>query len=351
MPSIRFPENPEGKKIALQMIGGIGDSLIVAGASNVCPVTIVVRDAFVPVLNELENVTAVSPSQFRKIEGEYDVICNMMGTFVVVRTLRDQEYYSLVSDRIGHEIGPPQFKKSIFSSTVPKTAYLHATASDRNRNWDRDYWATVAVSLREAGCKVYWLGVDHDFGFSDDGIEKLSDKSGDLLWQVQQLATADLFLGIDSGFIHLAGILGLRGYGLFFNSRSSNVIGKYQTLEGIDEFCGGEPPRTIGVPCEASKRNAKTLTPDRLLSKLGIKQVNVKASDFEKNKPEIGIINYSEEIAGYLEGYTCVPEKRLVTLYPGEDGEILISTPNGENIFRAPLIHLQRAIRELLWKR
>jgi hypothetical protein len=344
-PSIRFPADPKGKRIALQMIGGIGDSIIVAGASNVCPVTLVVRDAFVPVLNELRNVTAVSPSQFKGTEHEYDSVCNLLGTFTVVRTLRDENYYGLVAQRLGIDVKPPKAKFQ--TNPQPKTAFLHASASDKNRNWVDNYWATVAVSLNEAGYDVKWLGVAHDFGFSDGRIKKLSDYSSDLLWQFRELATGSLFIGVDSGFLHLAGVLGVKGCGLFFNSRARNVILHYASLQGIEEFRGDQPSRLIGVPCDVSKANAAALLPHRILDPLGVPVVNAVASDFRKNKPEIGIINYSEEIADFLDGFTCVAEERPITLYPGKDGSILIKTPTRENVFRAPLVHLPRAIREI----
>lgn len=344
-PSQFFPEDYLGKKIALQIIGGLGDSLVVAGASNTCPITLVCRDAFVPLLSELENVTAISPSQFKAIQFDFDAVCNLMGTFTAVRSLRDECYYKLVSERLRIPVTPPKFRFP--AKPEGNSAFLHATASDRNRHWEEDYWVKVAYSLRDAGYDVNWLGVDHDFGFEDIGIHKLSNESQDLLWQARKLSAARLFVGIDSGFLHLAGTLSIAGIGLFFNSRSSNVLGLYANLEGIDEFGHGGPTGTIGIPCEISRKNSKALTPEKVLSKLGVPLSQNVPPEIRKNKLEIGIINYSDEIASYLEGYDCFPSEKPITLYPGKDGSILIKTPTQENVFRAPLIHLKRAIREL----
>lgn len=345
-PSPFFPEEHKGKRIALQMIGGLGDSLIVAGAANVCPITLVCRDAFVPLLNRLKNVTAIPSSEFKAIQFDFDAVCNLMGTFVAVRSLRDECYYQLVSERLRIPVSPPEF--DFEAKTEPKTAFLHASASDRNRNWQEDYWIKIAYSLRDSGYQVNWLGVDHDFGFEDIGIRKLSNESNDLLWQATELAHAGLFVGIDSGFLHVAGALKVPGIGLFFNSRSRNVLGLYANLEGVEEFGNGGPTGTIGIPCEISRANSKSLTPERVLSKLGIPLSQNIPTEIRKTKLEIGIINYSDEIAAHLEGYECFSSEKPITLYPGKDGSILIKTPTQENVFRAPLIHLKRAIRELV---
>jgi hypothetical protein len=80
---------------------------------------------------------------------------------------------------------------------------------------------------------------------------------------------------------------------------------------------------------------------------------NTKTYNFPVNLPvdshiEIGIIGNRGKIQDYLPNVQLVDGQRHVTLYPKENGQIVIKTPTTEKTFIASLEHLHRAINEVL---
>jgi hypothetical protein len=92
---------------------------------------------------------------------------------------------------------------------------------------------------------VLWLGTKDEFGFNDEGLAKASDVDEDLVIQTQMLAGATYFVGCDSGFAHLAGLLGIEGLVLFGNSAPEHVIAQYPSLQGVSCFAAGGPSRSL----------------------------------------------------------------------------------------------------------
>jgi hypothetical protein len=68
-----------------------------------------------------------------------------------------------------------------------------------------------------------------------------------LVGQAKLLATASYFVGCDSGFAHIAGMLEIDGLVLFGNTVPADVIGEYPTLRGVDCFerLGLQPSRSL----------------------------------------------------------------------------------------------------------
>lgn len=252
-------------KILGIMKGGIGDCLMIANlASTCCDFTIAVEDYQIPLLSHIQGCKAISIKETKnpRISQEYDEVINFAYFLSSGHTLREGDYYKLVEDRLG--IKSPTLAGFDIPREESGGIYIHPQASNPNRDWLRERWQEVIPELARYHT-VYLLGRQAEFKIRGDNIVDLSKISDDLLWQTERLATASYFIGVDSGFCHIAGILGIPGNVLFFNTKSEDVIHRYPTLEGIDSFNGLEPSRSTKIPCETSEKFKKELLPETLI--------------------------------------------------------------------------------------
>jgi hypothetical protein len=170
------------------------------------------------------------------------VVGNFDGCFATNHNLLDVDYYEAAALKINHKVGTLKFN---LDEVQPSYDYvIHPSASNPNRNWGSKNWIDLAWSLASAGKSVAFLGTEKETGFSYSkmGICKLSDMSSDLLWQAQVLRSSLHFIGNDSGFAHLAGLLGVEGRVLFFNTHPKNVIKHYPSLSAYCGFSDSEEP-------------------------------------------------------------------------------------------------------------
>jgi len=271
-----LPEDWTGKRILLRMTGGIGDELIAfGGAVSVlkqrdCFVGAAAKRNHLELLVGIEGIDAVHTQQDANsvdVLRHYDIVLNFNGIFVERHSLRKESYYELVSRKLGYPATAGRFKgntREFFSKT---TIALHTTASNPNRRWEDNRWLELAYTLAENGMEVLFLGDKDDYGFTDKaaGIFKCSDLTSDLLTQAGMLAACKYFCGVDSGFCHIAGMLGVTGWVLFTNTLPETVIAEYDSLVGLHAFdVVGEPTRSLN-PTDARARAASSaLTVDRV---------------------------------------------------------------------------------------
>lgn len=252
-------------KILGIMKGGVGDCLMIANlAATCCDFTIAVEDYQIPLISKIKGckVISIKATQNHKIVTEYDEVINFAYFLSSGHCLRTGDYYSLVEDRLGLE------SPVLAGFNIPRTPqggiYVHLQASNPNRDWLRDQWTETLMEISKTDT-VYLLGRRAEFKVKGDNIVDLSLESDNLLWQAERLATANYFIGVDSGFCHIAGILGIPGKVLFFNTKAEDVIARYQSLEGIDSFGGMEPSRSTRIPCLTSERFKKELNSETLI--------------------------------------------------------------------------------------
>jgi len=96
------------------------------------------------------------------------------------------------------------------------------------------------------------LGRKADFIPESGKVVPLWQESENLVFQAEKLALGRYFIGVDSSFCHIAGMLGVPGNVLFFNTKASDVIDRYPSLSGIDCFDGKEPSRSLRPDCKLS---------------------------------------------------------------------------------------------------
>ena len=263
-PAQTLPKDLSGVKVALKMFGGVGDCLIAIGsvapalAERGAIVTAVVAEHHQELLAEVRGVCHVAEVKTYNnpaIRHKQDVLIDFARTFNAPRQLRAENYYKLVSDRVGFRVRPGSFKNfEYWPDPEDKLICVHTSASNRNRQWSDDKWRDLANELVKRGWRVVFLGKRSEFGFNEEGIKNYSDIDTGLLPQMRCLAVANAFVGCDSGFAHVAGILGVPGVVLFGNTSEDHVIAEYPSLKGVDAYDKVEygPTRSLKRGCQRS---------------------------------------------------------------------------------------------------
>lgn len=243
-----IPENPTGTHICLKLVGGLGDCIVaLASAAKtlkdkyVCLVTLAVRDYQVDFFNHFEGVDFVisakklNSSQER---GKYDVLIDLDNVFVSGREFKDAEYYKLVEERLGFNLELAKIKLPQLCKN--KTIALHSGASNPNRAWPAEKWEDLGEELLARGFDLYWLGTREEPYINghlevDQSILATSRKieNKDFYFQTTLLAECSYFIGNDSGFCHVAGILDVPGSVIFSATKPEHVISRYKNLRAI----------------------------------------------------------------------------------------------------------------------
>ena len=265
-----FPVDPNARVLAT-LKGGIGDVLMIAAACSplVKEFVFCVEDHQIPILEHIPGCTPKSFDYFReqRFQRNYDACVNFMFFLSSGTALKSGDYYSLIGKKIGRRDQTLEIQPLDFNRGEKGGIYVHMSASNPNRDWLRDRWERVIPRLAEIDT-VHLLGRSCEFKVEGANINVLSDQSDDLVWQAEELSTAKHFLGVDSGFAHIAGLMrrGLPGHVLFFNTLPDDVIGRYPTLKGLENFGGCCPSRSCKVPCEVSDAYKQALTEDEVVS-------------------------------------------------------------------------------------
>lgn len=293
-PSRFLPADLNGCRVALKMGGGVGDALI--AISSVAKVLsesgAIVTAVALPHQHELLLTTkgvsgCESIQSFNEfgVRSKFDVVIDFAGVFNNAKEFRQGCYYDLVSQRLAtasqqhYAIWPGefQFTRSPTKVSDRQVVAIHPTASNPNRRWDNAKWEELAYELRDQGMVVAWLGTRDEFGFSDKFIIKMSDSSSNLLIQARDLARCHYFIGCDSGFAHIAGLLEVPGLVLFGNTEPEDVIGKYPSLSPVDAFnrlCV-RPSRSLSADCPQSRTLMDAITVEDVITAAGLSEVEV----------------------------------------------------------------------------
>jgi ADP-heptose:LPS heptosyltransferase len=370
-----IPESVVGKCIALKLTGGVGDCVMAIGgtarilAARRAQITAVVMPHMGPLLLAMEGVSGwVSAQRFNalQVQARFDAVFDFVGTFNKTKELREGEYYQLVSDRIGFKVSPGCFDFGRNFKAADRVVALHSGASNPNRRWSNEKWRELAYQLRDRGCKITWLGTRDEFGFNAEDIYKLSDREESLLGQAQWLTQAGYFIGCDSGFLHIAGVLGVPGLGLFGNTAPEHVIGSYPALRGVQCFdrMGLAPTRSLRVDDAASKKLMEGLTVDDVLQATPVSAVECTPQDrieYPSERVRILLLGNDAHTRGlihrFLKQYYCVdlevvednPKYDVImNAEPGCCTVEIRKTQKRATVVTSNLENIRRALRELL---
>lgn len=288
-PARVLPDNLHGKHIALRFSAGVGDVVMAVGGTayllkdSECQTHAFVIDRQIDFIRSMVGVHEVNNFQELskpEIKKGYDCIIEYVSVLNHPRELKDKDYYSLISERVNRKVGPGKFIFDYSPRKVNglKSIFLHAGATNPNRRWADKKWEELAYKLVNRGFRVVWLGSAGDYGFTDvkngihlSKIQRLSKVSPLLDIQAREMAKSCFyFIGNDSGFCHIAGILNIPGLVLFSVTHPRNVICRYQTLLGIENFekLGLEPTRSLQVNDPISRKLMDSITVSQVLEKL-----------------------------------------------------------------------------------
>jgi hypothetical protein len=319
-PQRKLPKDWTASRICLKVTGGVGDALIAIGGSarklaeKPCEVFGAVMEHQRPLIDEVFGVTATLPVTKLNspvVRSNFDVLISFDGVFANGKTIKARDYYSLVGNHIGlQELGPGKFD---FERELPDTpaVALHPGASNPNRRWGDEKWRRLAWELRDRKFQVMWLGTKDEFGFNGNWIRKVSDVDDRLTFQAKVLAHCNYFIGNDSSFAHVAGMLGVPGRVMFGATHPDNVICRYSSLKGIHCFekLGVAPTQSLKVDDPTSLKALEAITVEQVLDSMNISAHECTPVDREESEPMrvpiavIGICHQTDALAQFLAQY------------------------------------------------
>lgn len=310
----RLPKSyPDTLRCFFRISGGMGDVLICSGvASNLrCIVDLAVPPHLVGLVKKIAGIRNVFPLPHYP-HGKYDVVSNFDGIFATFDRLVDADYYKVAANKINAPIGLAKIR---LEKTKRKSFdfVIHPSSSNPNRAWAKEKWFDLAISLAEADYSVAFLGTKKEPGFTKGNIFKLSDVSNDLIWQTRILNNAGHFVGNDSGFAHLAGLLNVQGNVLFFNTKPENVISHYPTLNPICGFLNSsECTGNLNPLDKKSKELQDNISCELVCKELGVPYVKSKVN---RKLPDLSIIGKEDKVSffsDHLEDFNIVPGSEIV---------------------------------------
>jgi hypothetical protein len=260
---------PHHRNICVKMLGGLGDCIMAASIANNllegCRTTLACRPHLVNAMNALGLVQSIALTDLNSVttQQKYDAIIDVSRALMAPeKRLTAEDYYSKIGETAGVVINEiPCLNKK--REEAPKIVYLHPGASNPNRRWPSSHWRVLAKTLASVGFDVLWLGARDEFGYNGRYVHKLSDNYPELAQQISFMQNSPgYFIGNDSGFLHVAGVLGLDGLGIFGNTSPDNVISRYKNLIGITS--GRPATRTLDI---TDTNGIEALLPDAVLGR------------------------------------------------------------------------------------
>lgn len=310
----------------------MGDVLICCGvvSSQNAVVDVAVPKHLVEIVKCIKGIRNVYVVNSQINHSQYQVESNFDGVFATFENLVDADYYQVAANKVGGKV-------SVAKLSLPHTSksfdfVIHASSSNPNRDWGTDNWYALAKSLSKVG-SVAFLGTKKEPGFTDGNIFKLSDITDDLVWQTTVLSNSRHFIGNDSGFCHLAGILGVQGTVLFFNTKPENVIKHYPSIRPVRG--SGEPTGALNPLDRTTDQIRSTITLGAICELFGVSE------EPTKNVPLPGIRIIGENAKFFkdnLWGFSDQTDNSIVL-----DTDLQTITVNGNvHIFRGGPYDLRR---------
>lgn len=340
------------QRVCLKCFGGMGDVLMAIGGTayalseSGAIVTAAVASHHQDLVTRLVGVFDTVPiSRLNTAEGrlQFDRLIDFEGVFANSRQLRAADYYKLVSERAGITVTPGKFERVSRTYTV-NVALLHTCASNPNRRWPTDRWTDLAYELAASGYCVRFLGTKDEFGFTDSGagIFKCSDYGATLHSQITELSVAKLFVGNDSGFAHIAGMLGTPGAVIFSTTHPDDVIAHYPSLRGVHAFdkLGIAPSRTLRGQDDDATKLMNAVTVEDVLAALNLNPSGVlweRCMTLPK-RHKVLIVGVPSDVAKYAEwlkdSYELAFADNMPTQSADYDAVLLVTTSDGSPMLR-----------------
>lgn len=253
----------EGQSLLFACWGGIGDLI------SLTPIFRALKDKYgfeeiglsSPGINKywfdgyIDHTIAYPPRQTR-VEA-YDQI------FLLEEIFKETFIHNLTdvfAARLGMELTPEEsrpffrvdedtanYTKRLLPEKKGKYVGIHFSASTPERSIPLAKALAMAHRIADEGHTAILLGSQNDLDAYEDteygkttcrelkpGIYNLCGILEDQDEIIGAMSHLDFFIGPDSGLLHIAGTLGIPGYGIFTPYDSSIRIGYYPSIEGVD---------------------------------------------------------------------------------------------------------------------
>lgn len=264
--------SPPKKSCLVIRDGAMGDVIlttpIIERLSKEYGVIHVCTKAFEVFDNNPHVKSTFSPTSASKYLWTYDRTIDLNNAYELNPRIHIVEAYSLVA--FG-DIDTP-LKTYLYNKTVPQKNYIvvHAAKSWENRTWSKEKWEELITHLELAGEKVFHIGQGDDYRWPVP-TNLVGQES---FWQmVDTIASAKLFIGMDSGPLHVAEAVGTPAIGIYTcaNALSRSTSGStYIVSPDID--CYGclhdEKPPVHYCGCRRGDfKCLQIITPEKVLEK------------------------------------------------------------------------------------
>lgn len=296
-----LPRDWSTMSVCIEFCGGIGDTVVAASVvpalkEKDCFVTLAVSDHVVPLAEcfvEIDSVISAKALNTPNVYEKFDVVVDMTNAITVGnREMRAGEFHELMyrflelgSDiRLGTLSFPEKTIRKVLDRMPrgPRVA-LHTGATNPLRWWQKDRWGKLARHLQKSGASVIFLG-QNDFALSDEGLYDWTHES--LLVQAIALSLCDFFVGNDSGFLHIAGNLGVPGVGIFGPTNPDDIAKLYPSIQTVTAHgaCDRQPCRTLRNECPNDAECIRNVALDTVVDCLpeGIKNARQTVEDIER---------------------------------------------------------------------
>jgi ADP-heptose:LPS heptosyltransferase len=241
----QLPEDWAGLNLLIKTGGGIGDCLIASAVAaylkkRPCVVCMAVSSNALPFIEHVKEVDGVidlintnDPSQ----EAKFDVVLDLSDFLKKnERQVVDCNFYDRAYKLCGippTEVRLPTIevsKEMRDTFNVKNQAHnfvaIHTDASANHREWSDSNWQVVINTLLEHNQQVLVLG-KKGYRFSGKGVIDCSEWSPEK--QLHFLQRSRLFVGIDSCFLHFAGVMHVPTVALLGFSDAHNTTGYYRS--------------------------------------------------------------------------------------------------------------------------
>ena len=266
-PLNELPETFKDMSILVRRCGGIGDMI---GALSVCELLKNIEPTCKPVIACKEEQFSlvklfpcvdkiISFDDARKAEKymDCDIIIDLVNSVENNNKRFTTDYYDLYKEKLGEKANNfPVIIPKIDLSRTPSTEtflkerrlsennfiILHTGGSSGFRRWGESNWRGLAYRIvREYGTPVILTGAPYDFSFDDQANTIYAGNNFSLPELCNLVSKAKLVVTVDTGMIHIAGILEKDTIGLFGNTAPKSVVSYYPKIKTISGTCPISP--------------------------------------------------------------------------------------------------------------
>jgi len=329
-PTLRNAWSVDERSTAVKIVGGIGDALIISrvALSSGKDITLYVRKHQVELIKYLVGddvfVGKAVDLNSAAVQGQYGGIFNCEPVFVAGhREIRNKDYHMLAGDFL-QALSAPLTRFPEEEHTKQKWVAIHAGASNPNRRVDEEVWLELASHYIQEGYKIKWLGTFGDFGYCNKDSHCLWEDTSCLVKQTKTLRQCELYFGNDSGFAHIAGILGIEGHVIFTNTVPEHVIGRYPTLRAVDCYkdIGQVPSRGLKVNDPCASACIEYLTPGRVFKTLGLELSG--GVYYPKGRSPQRKLRYCGELHNFVKTVSVLESAGYVFEYTEHSSDVLV---------------------------